>query len=297
MRWPDALGPARLAPALLAALALLAAPSPAVAQEDEEEAVAAAAVAPARVFFGMDDSNFDAWVYGGRVVGDGRDWFEARLSLRMEEIDRACKLTYPQRAKLRLAGRGDTKRFFDIYDEKRRKFQSLKHDQNRINEIFQEIRPLQEMIAGGAFNRGSIFDKTIRSTLTPEQTSRFDEVARERRAARYRARVELAVEMIDGYVGLAADRRRQLVDVIAGETKVPPRTGQYEFYLVIYQAGQIPEEKIRPLFDEAQWKVMSQLLRQAKQYESFLKAGGMLETPAGEKPAAVDKPAAKMMIR
>jgi len=268
----------------LASIGFAAGPD-AQAQDDDEDAAAVARVQPAPVFMGMDDSNFDAWVYGGRVVGDGRDWFEARLSLRLEEIDRACQLSDGQKAKLRLAGRGDTKRFFDIYDEKRRKFQSLKHDQNKFNEIFQEIRPLQELIAAGAFGRGSIFDKTIRSTLNPEQVDRYDGVARERRTARYRARVDLVVEMIDGYVGLSAERRNRLVDVIVAETRVPPRTGQYEFYLVVYQAGQIPEAKLRPIFDEAQWKVASQVFRQAKGYESFLKAGGLLESPAGEKPA------------
>ena len=274
----------------LVALAFLIASGPAIAQDDEEdEAPAKAAVGFPQVQanFGIADANFDAWVYSGRVVGDAHDWFSARLALRMEEIDRACRLTDAQRSKLRLAGKGDMKRFFDIYDEKRRKFQTLKNDQNRVNEIFQEIRPLQEIMASGAFGRGSIFDKTIHATLTPEQAASYDESTRGRRAARYRARIDLAVEMIDGYVGLSADQRRRVADVLAAGTRIPAKSGQYEFYLVMFQAAQMPEEKLRPIFDEAQWKVMTQLLRQAKGYESFLKASGLLDPPAEDKAGTI----------
>ena len=280
MRWPSVTG-LKIATSL-ALLALLA--GPASAQDDEEEAAAAAVPPPAQVIFAMDDSNFDAWVYSGRVVGDARDWFAARLELRMAELDRSCKLTDAQRAKLRLAGRGDAKRFFDLYDEKRRKFQALKHDQNRINEIFQEIRPLQEIMASGAYGRGSIFDKAVHATLSPEQAANHNDFGRDRRAARYKARAELVVEMIDGYVGLTDGQRRRLVDLIVEEMKVPPKVGQYEFYLVLYIAAQIPEDKMRPIFDEAQWKVVSRLLVQAKGYESFLKASGLLEPPGDPKP-------------
>ena len=57
----------------------------------------------------------------------------------------------------------------------------------------------------------------------------------------------------------------------------------------MFQAGQIPDEKLRPIFDNAQWKVMTLLMRQAKGYESFLKASGLLDFPAGEKPGAASK--------
>ena len=305
--------PARLAPPPAAALGLaftlalavagpapaqVAAPAPANAQDEEEE-VDAAARQPVQNNFAFDDANFDAWIYNGRVVGSGRDWFEVRLTLRLEELDRACTLTDPQKAKIRLAGKGDVKRFFDIYDEKRRKFQLLKTNQGNVNEIFREIAPLQQMLASGAFGRGSIFEKTVKATLSAEQVARFDEVGRDRRAARYRARVDLVVAMVDNSVGLTADQRRRFADVLGAETKAPARTGQYEYYLVMYLAAQLPEEKLRPIFDDVQWKVVGQMLNQAKGYQSFLRTNGLLEDRAAEKPAAraIEKAAGKALAK
>ncbi len=276
-------------PAILA----LSGPAPAPAQDgfDEEEAEAAATVAGRMgvvAHFGIDDSNFDMWIFNGRATGNGRDWFDARLALRLDELERSCGLTEAQKAKLRLAGRGDAKRFYDLYAEKRKKFDVLKRNQNKVNEVLQEVRPLQEMLTQGAYGRGSLFDKTLRSTLTPEQVAHLDEAAHARREFRYHARVELVVEMIDGNVGLTADQRRRLLEVLKAETKLPPRSGQYDYYLVMYQAALLPEEKLRPIFDAPQWKVVGQTLAQAKGYQTFLRTNGLLDADA--KPA--DKPAA-----
>ena len=226
---------------------------------------------------GFDDSNFDQWVFNGRSGhGGGRAWFEAHLALKLDELDRVCKLTDAQKLKLRLAGWGDAKRFLDLYDEKFRKFQAVKHDQTKINEIFQEIQPLQQMLNNGTYGRTSMFGKAVASTLSGEQISLYEECDRERRGARYRARIELFVGTLDETVGLTADQRRRLIDLLSAEIKLPARSGQYEYYLVMYKAAQVPEEKLKAVFDGPQWKVISPTLNQAKGYQSFLKQYGLL---------------------
>jgi len=278
---PDRSRP-RTAPLLLA---LILGPACLALGQDLDEEETAKPGAMVQQNFAFDDSNFDAWVFNGRSGhGGGRAWFEAHLALKLDELDRVCKLSDAQKLKLRLAGWGDAKRFLDLYDEKFRKFQAVKHDQNKINEIFQEIQPLQQMLNNGAFGRGSMFGKTLASTLTGEQLNQYEECDRERRGARYRARIELFVGTLDESVGLTAEQRRRLIDILSAEIRLPNRSGQHEYYLVMYKASQVPEEKLKGVFDAAQWRVISPTLNQAKGYSSFLKQYGLLTDADEAKP-------------
>ncbi|HEY2159445.1 MAG TPA: hypothetical protein VGH33_27715, partial [Isosphaeraceae bacterium] len=173
-------------------------------------------------------------------------------------------------------GRGDLKRILDAYDDKKKKFRATGGDQNRINEIFQDIQPLQQAIAAGPFGEGSIFAKSISRTLDPAQSERFEKVAKEKRTYRYRARVELAVNLLDGYVGMTADQRRRLVKVIVDETRSPRKFGRQDYQVVMLLASKIPEDRIRPIFDDAQWRKVRRQMDQVKGLEMYLKTNGFL---------------------
>ena len=56
-------------------------------------------------------------------------------------------------------------------DEKRRKFDKVKNDQNKIGEIYQELQPLQMALNSGLFSEGSIFSKTLKKVLAHEQAT------------------------------------------------------------------------------------------------------------------------------
>ena len=259
--------------------------------DDEEEGEAEVVMNPHMAVY--SDEQFDQWVFGGgKNLATVRTSTDSLLAMQIEEIDRACGLTEAQKTKLRLAGRGDLKRFFDVYDEKKRKFQTLKNDQNRINEVFQEIQPLQATIAAGPFGEGSIFAKTIGKTLDPPQAERFEKVANEKRTYRYRARVELAVNLLDNYVGFTADQRHRLASVLAEETRAPKKFGRYDYQVVILQASKLPEAKLRPIFpDDAQWRKVRRQMDQVKGLELYLKNNGFLPADAPAKPKADAKPA------
>jgi hypothetical protein len=243
--------------------------------DDEEEVEAAGAMNPHMAVY--TDENFDQWVFGnGRNYTSFRASVDSLLAMQIEELDRACGLTDAQRAKLMLAGRGDLKRILDAYDDKKKKFRATGGDQNRINEIFQDIQPLQQMIAAGPFGEGSIFAKSISRTLDPAQAERFEKVATEKRTYRYRARVELAVNLLDGYVGMTADQRRRLVKVIVDETRSPRKFGRQDYQVVMLLASKVPEAKIRPIFDDAQWKKVRRQMDGVKGLETYLKTNGFL---------------------
>ena len=108
----------------------------------------------------------DQWVFG-RLGGSAgaRSKLDSSLLLRIDDLDRVCRITEAQKNKLRLAGRGDIKRFFDKVEALKRKFQQGQNDPN--TNIWQEIQPLQVELNAGLFGDNSIYAKTIRRHLEP----------------------------------------------------------------------------------------------------------------------------------
>ena len=235
---------------------------------------------------GWTDETFDQWVFGSRTPAAARIRLNSLLTLQIEDVDRTCALTPEQKTKLELAGKGDVKHLYDRVAEKKRKFQSVKNDQNKIGNIFQEIQPLQSAFNSGPFDEGSIFFKTITNTLEGVQKTKYEDVLTNKRLFRYRAKVDLTVAFLDNAVGFKADQRKKLSEILLVETKPPRRYGQYDYYVVMWQAAHLPEAKLKPLFDETQWKLLSRQLTQVKGMGQFLKQNGYLEDFPGDLPAA-----------
>jgi hypothetical protein len=247
------------------------------AADAADEADEAGVVQPARGVWVMTDDQFDQWVFGApRNSRAGRNKLDSLLTLEIDEVERSCSLSEIEKKKLLLAGRGDIKRFFEKVDEKRKKFEKIRNDQNKIGEIYQELLPLQSMLNSGLFGDGSFYCKTLRRLLSDEESAAYQKIVFEKKQFRYRAKVELVVAQLDQAVGFRDEQRRRLVDVILRETQPPLRYGQYDYYLVLYQAGKIPAAKLKPLFEEKQWAFLQRQLDQGRGMEHFLRTQGLL---------------------
>jgi hypothetical protein len=261
------------------------------AQDDDEEEEAAPNVVQRRMMM-MNEVNFDQWVFGN--LGNStnaaglRSKLDSLLTLHLDEIEQACRLTPLQQKKLLLAGRGDIKRFFDRVDELRRKFEKIKDQQNALGMFWPEIQPLQASVNAGLFDDDSIFSKSLRATLSPEQAAQRDKIVRDRLMYRYWARVDLAMELLNNSVGFTSDQRERLVKALAEGARPPRRLGQNDYYFVLYQLAMLPQAKVKPIFDDLQWRLLSRQLDQARGMEWWLKQNGFLldEAPA---PGARDK--------
>jgi hypothetical protein len=207
--------------------------------------------------------------------------FDALLTLHVEDIDRACRLSDAQKKKLQLMGRGDIKRVFDTYEEAKHRFNLLNNNVQRLQEVVQDVQPLQTSMQGDLFNDSSLLAKSLRHTLTGEQPAQYEAAAKERRAFRHRAQIELAVTMIEQATPLRDAQRRELVALLTSETKPTRASGQYDFYLVMYQIGRIPEEKFKPLLTDTQWKVLDRQLAQYKAVVPNLRQNGLLPDDDG----------------
>jgi hypothetical protein len=240
-------------------------------------------------------AQFEQWVFqedGNASMARRR--LDSQLTWQIDSIDRASTLTEPQKIKLRLAGRGDIKRFFDRCESVKRKYQSSEHEmQNFLREIQQDIHSLRVTWQGGLFRGDSLLVKSLRNTLTGDQFARYEGIADERRAFRHRANIEKAVALLQRGVALREAQRRELITVITNETK-PSRTSDHDdYYVLLLQIGRLPEEKLKPLFGETQWKIVSWQLAQFKELEPMLKQPGQLAGEDDEADRANAPPAPK----
>ncbi len=272
----------RCVPRLLTAatlLAVLAAGTCARAQDDDDEDEAPAQGVVVNNFL-MNDAQFDQWVFGNMGVANAagaRNKLDSLLTLHVDDLERNCNLTPVQKKKLLLAGRGDIKRFFDRIEDVRKKFSKNRNDQNQFAQVWQEIQPLRNSFNSGFFDGGnSIFSKAIKATLNAEQVGKHEEVARDRTLYRYWARVDLAMELLNNEVGFTDDQRRQVVKLLHEETKPPRRMGENDYYVVLYQLSKIPEARIRPVFEDFQWRSLQRQLDQGRGMEMFLKQNGFV---------------------
>ncbi len=262
---------------LLALLATFGRPVSARAQDDEVVEGVPAAV-PEQQFM-VAEENFDQWVFGGRgATSVNKKRFESMRDVQIEGVERTCKLTEQQKNKLKLAGSADIKRFFERVEALRKKFQLVKNDQNKFNEFWQEMQPVQAIVNRGTFGEGSYFKKTLKNLLTSEQVVKFESADRERRLFNYRSKVETVVCSLDEVLSLRAEQRRKLVELLTTPSQVPRTFGQDSYcqYAVLYQASRIPDDKLKQILDKPQVATIQRILAQARGYGVFLKSSGFV---------------------
>ncbi len=171
----------------------------------------------------------DQWVFG-RYGGSGgaRNKLDSSLLVRIQDLERACGITEAQKKKLRLAGRGDIKRFFDKVEALKRTFQQGQNDPN--TNIWQEIQPLQVELNTGLFGDDSLYAKTIKRTLNHEQTTQFECVSHERTSFRFRATVEWFVVHLDKGLGLTDLQRQRFVELLVDGARPPRMFGPGDYW-------------------------------------------------------------------
>jgi len=226
--------------------------------------------------FVVNDATFDQWMFN--QLGNAQkatEKFHTSLNVQIDSIAAACELAPEQKQKLLLAGRGDIHRFFDQVEVCRKKFDKVKTDQNRINEIWQDIQPLQMVATAGLFDEKSLFQKVVKRTLNEEQSAKVNQIETERRKYQFKAKVELIVAAIDDTLAMRADQRKELVALLL-ETPPPKRYSQYDSYLLLYKISKLPEEKLKKLLDPPQWRALDRQLEQARNLEQFLRQQGIL---------------------
>jgi hypothetical protein len=229
--------------------------------------------------FDIDVSVFHQWIFGaGNKIVSTPDHLEALLMLAVADVDRICSLTEAQRRKLILAGHGDGKRFLDRVAEARREFERLRHDPDGPDEIIQSTAPLAASFQAGLYGEGSLFAKSLGTTLNPEQAGRYREAIREKDSFRYKAKVSLLLASLDARLGFTSEQYRQFLALILEATTPPMKPGgPYEESVVLLKIARLPEEKVRAILDESQWKKLDKIFQRIRVMEENLRAMGQID--------------------
>lgn len=128
---------------------------------DEPDADAPFEEEPPPPRFVADEGLVDRIIF----ISRGQDWIAARFdSLLASEVEKSGQkwgLTPAQQEKIRLAGQGDMKRFFDRVDAKRREFALVRTDRDKCQQLVRELLQLRNTTTSGPFGVGSIFSKVL----------------------------------------------------------------------------------------------------------------------------------------
>lgn len=223
-------------------------------------------------------SLFNRQVYGGSAgERETREQLESALERRVHELKRTGGFDDPQARKLRAAGRGDLKRFFDRAHEARQQLRAeIDRSQPAAVNLSRIVRPLTAEREALEKVEGPIFARTLARTLTDAHRAAIEQDACDRLAFRLRADVRWTTVLIARSLGLLDDQRRRLEAVLAARLVPPRKFESSDYMIVMYQASRVPEDEIRPIFDDLQWRVMSQELAAARRWELTLRRGGFL---------------------
>ena len=126
-------------------------------------AVPRTAKAITRDEFVLEADNLDRLVFGQAINQKQREQhLMSLLSNRLDEAAATHKLTPPEFARLRLAGKGDIKRFFDAIAETRNQFEVQRLKWDTAIKGLRDIAPLAKVFEAGPFDKDSLFAKTLR---------------------------------------------------------------------------------------------------------------------------------------
>jgi hypothetical protein len=107
--------------------------------------------------------NFDRWLFDKEQTEEARlSHLERILSAQIEAAALRDNLTARERTKLRLAGRGDIKRFFDQVEGRRSQFEIARKSFKSGHAALLALTPLTKVYQEGPFGDGSLFAKTLR---------------------------------------------------------------------------------------------------------------------------------------
>jgi hypothetical protein len=147
---------------------LVLAPAPRIKEGDDEPEDEVQP--PARVLFTEDA--FERQIFMNTNADGARERLNAQLKTRIAQAERTLRLSPAQKERLRLAGQGDIKRFFDQVDEHRRVFDRDELDMQEYQVFVRGLSVLRLMFQQGMLVPGSLFDKTLRRVQNEVRAAR-----------------------------------------------------------------------------------------------------------------------------
>ena len=237
------------------------------------------------VFVREEFHHIDHVVYGTSTIF-GQQIIENQLKNKVQQLSSEYDLTEAQQSKLLLAGQWEAKQFANDVDVLRQKYTSSEGDIVEQQIVVKQAQTLQKQ-RRMLFGNGSFLLKVMARTVTGEQLLKYQAALDNRLRLRHRSNVEGAIRDIERQVVIKISQQEMLVELLMSEIPPPTSANDYDEALVKYQFSRIPEQKVRPIFDEGQWPQVRQALDGFNELQTVLAQQGMIE----EEAAKASKPA------
>lgn len=222
---------------------------------------------------------FDGWIFS-RMQNEqkARETLISRIDFEVDRIERIASLTEEQKAKIRLAGTGDVKHFFDEVRVARRKFIELGDvPQNQINEAYQLASPLAQRLNLGLFDADSLLKKVARTAPDPEQAEIIRQEVLRRQQQQKKYAIKAYVAILGRTIPLTSMQRAQLIETIEECVEIKNSKTPYIAQIVAYRMSQVPEERFRNMLDDNQFDAIKKMFDQAKALRPMLIEQGLID--------------------
>ncbi len=205
----------------------------------------------------------------------GQQQIENQLADKVQQLSSEYDLSEAQQAKLLLAAQCEAKLFSNAVDELRQKYNSLGSDRIGQLELLKQAQTLQHK-RQTLFGPDSFSSKVMARTVTGEQLSKHRAALDDRLRLRHRSNIEGAIRDIERHVVIKIPQQEALVELLISEIPPPKSSHDYDETLVKYQLSRIPEQKLRPIFEEDQWPQVCQVLEGFRAFEAALFERGLI---------------------
>jgi hypothetical protein len=218
----------------------------------------------------------NAWLFSPVQTAAMRATWEPQLARQLAELRRCCNLSDTQAKKMALAMQRDVDQFFENVDRLRERFPDVDHAD--VEEVNREMYPLQMRANTGELcGPDSFFEKTLPRVLDDEQLATYRAIVNERLRLRYLTAIDTGLLYVEERIFLDSRQHDTLRRLLAEQSL--PRTvpsGRDRLTLIMYRISQLPEDQLKPLFDERHWKAFNDARMGFETNRDYLKQIGVL---------------------
>jgi hypothetical protein len=212
---------------------------------------------------------------GGR--GEAAKHIDNQLRLFVDSLQRLFSLTDEQKKQLEFYGRGDIVRFQQQVEQVRGRFMEVRKDQQRFNNIWNDIGPLQQRMQTAFFHDQSLLAKSLDKVLKPDQWERYGQWQAERRRFQHLAKIELIVAELETYMPMTAEQRGKVIQLITDAGSTPKKASQFDQILIMYLMSKVSDKEWISVLDKRQFEVVNKLRQQGRQYGQMLRQNRIID--------------------
>ncbi len=228
----------------------------------------------------IGQADFDNWLFQGTGANDEKGalkYFNQQIETQIGQLTKQIAFDNNQIARIKLAGRGDIKRFMDSVNQARRKFREVAGEDDDVNlqDVISLVTEPQQMVRAGLFGEQSLLQKVARGIATGPQRGEME--AERKRREKLKATVDLLSELfkVGTALGLSTSQVEQLYDRLEPQVFRTDESHANET-LVGYLLSQLDAEVVDEILDPWQRPGFAKWSKRYESRKGYLENMGLL---------------------